>query len=54
MEKARSLKMFKNSLDGDGQNGHKKSESLISEKMQDDGQRSLTLTEVSNRGYHKS
>ncbi|KXN89456.1 hypothetical protein AN958_05618 [Leucoagaricus sp. SymC.cos] len=41
LDKARSLKLFKNSLDSDGQNGsgHKKSESVISEKTQDDGQR---------------
>jgi hypothetical protein len=49
MEKARSLKLFKYSLDTDSQNGHKKSESFISEK--DDGQRSMTLTEVSNQVY---
>lgn len=49
LEKARSIKLFKNSLENDSQNGHghKKSESLMSERvLQDDGQRSLA--EVGN------
>ncbi|KAJ3561732.1 hypothetical protein NP233_g10012 [Leucocoprinus birnbaumii] len=47
LDKARSLKLFKNSLDNESQNGlaHRKSDSVISEK--DDGQRSMTLTEES-------
>ncbi|KAF5364267.1 hypothetical protein D9756_000282 [Leucocoprinus leucothites] len=47
-EKARSLKLFKNSLESDNQNNglaHRKSDSMMSEK--DDGQRSMTLTEES-------
>ncbi|KAF9450949.1 hypothetical protein P691DRAFT_757736 [Macrolepiota fuliginosa MF-IS2] len=45
LEKARSMKLFKNSLDSESQGGysqHKKSESFISEKTLDDSQRSIT------------
>lgn len=51
LEKARSIKLFKSSLESESQNGsisHKKSESFISEKTLDDGQKSLT--EVGNYG----
>lgn len=47
-ERARSLKMYKNSMEGESLNGHRMTESFISEKL-DDGQRSGT--EVGSKLY---